>query len=391
MILAPFALATITRELAANPDARLLYTDDDRIDPESMERWNPFFKPDWSPDLLLSMNYLGPLTLFHRETAFDIGGLREGVSGAEVFDLALRVTEQSGQTHHVSDVLATSIVTAPRFGEPWHVSDWKESERQAVQDALARRGLDGDVERGMHPGTWRVRYPLPPTARVTAVIPTGGKLDLLRPCLADLLERTDYPGLDILLVDNSRGDEVDRLVAELSLRHPNVRRLDNPLQPFNYSALVNSALPHVTTPFVLMLNDDIRVIDPGWLRAMVEIAQRPDVGIVGAKLLYPDDTIQHAGVVLGPFGGTVHVFKRLPGNKPSLFDLPDVTRNVSAVTFACALIDREVFEVIGGLDEVNLPVAYNDTDFCLRAREAGYEVIYTPHAACITTSLSRKS
>ncbi len=326
------------------------------------------------------MNYLGPLTLFHRETAFDIGGLRESVSGAEVYDLALRVTEQFGQALHVSDVLVTSIATAPRFGEPWHVSDWKESEHQAVQDALARRGLDGGVERGIHPGTWRVRYPLPPTARVTAVIPTGGKLDLLRPCLADLLERTDYPGLDILLVDNSRGDKVERLVAELSPRHPNLRRLDNPLQPFNYSALVNSALPHVTTPFVLMLNDDIRVIDPGWLRAMVEIAQRPDVGIVGAKLLYPDDTIQHAGVVLGPFGGTVHVFKRLPGIKPSLFDLPDVTRNISAVTFACALIDREVFEAIGGLDEVNLPVAYNDTDFCLRAREAGYEVIYTPHA-----------
>jgi GT2 family glycosyltransferase len=212
------------------------------------------------------------------------------------------------------------------------------------------------------------------------VLPTGGKLDLLRPCLTDLLERTDYPNLDILLVDNSRGDDVEHLVAELSPRHPNVRRIANSLHPFNYSALVNSALPHVSAPFVLMLNDDISVIDPGWLKAMVEIAQRPDVGIVGAKLLYPDDTIQHAGVVLGPYGGTVHVFKRLPGDNPGHFDLPDVVRNVSAVTFACALIDREVFETIGGLDEVNFPVAFNDTDFCLRARHAGYEVIYTPHA-----------
>ena len=129
-----------------------------------------------------------------------------------------------------------------------------------------------------------------------------------------------------------------------------------------------------------MLNDDITAIDPGWLRAMVEHAQRPEVGIVGAKLLYPDDTIQHAGVVLGPFGGSVHVFKRLPGNDPGFFDLPDVVRNVSAVTFACAVIDRDVFDIIGGLDEDNLPVAFNDTDFCLRARKAGYEVIYTPHA-----------
>jgi O-antigen biosynthesis protein len=129
-----------------------------------------------------------------------------------------------------------------------------------------------------------------------------------------------------------------------------------------------------------MLNDDITVIEPGWLRAMVELAQRPDVGIVGAKLLYPDDTIQHAGVVLGPYGGSVHVFKRLPGDEPGFFDLPDVVRNVSAVTFACAVIDRAVFDVIGGMDEEHFPVAFNDTDYCLRAREAGYEVLYTPHA-----------
>ena len=379
-ILAPVALATISRELATRPDARLVYTDDDRIDPESTLRWNPFFKPDWSPDLLWSMNYLGPLTLFHRETALGVGSLREGLPGAEVYDLALRVTEQFGQVHHVPNVLATSITMAPGFGQPWHVSDWKESERQALEDALARRGLTAGVERGIHPGTWRVRYALPEAPGVTVVIPTGGKLDLLGPCLNDLLERTDYPNFDILLVDNSRGDDVERLVAELSLEHPNLRRVVNPLQPFNYSALVNSAIPHVTTPFVLMLNDDIRVIDPGWLRAMVEIAQRPDVGIVGAKLLYPNDTIQHAGVVLGPYGGSVHVYKRLPGHYPGHFDLPNVVRNVSAVTFACALIDRGVFEAIGGLDEVDLPVAFNDTDFCLRAREAGYEVIYTPHA-----------
>ena len=379
-ILDPSALATISRALLVNPDARLIYTDDDRIDPESLQRWNPFFKPDWSPDLLLSMNYLGPLTLFHRETASAVGGLRQGVSGAEVYDLALRLTEQFSHVHHVPEVMATSIASAPEFDKPWHVADWKESERQVLQDALTRRGLDGDVERGIHPGTWRVRYMWPDAPEVSVVLPTGGKLDLLRPCLTDLLERTDYPNLDILLVDNSRGDDVEHLVAELSPRHPNVRRIANSLHPFNYSALVNSALPHVSAPFVLMLNDDISVIDPGWLKAMVEIAQRPDVGIVGAKLLYPDDTIQHAGVVLGPYGGTVHVFKRLPGDNPGHFDLPDVVRNVSAVTFACALIDREVFETIGGLDEVNLPVAFNDTDFCLRARDAGYEVIYTPHA-----------
>jgi O-antigen biosynthesis protein len=380
VILSPHAISSVARAAAANPETGLIYSDDDRIDPETMERWNPFFKPDWSPDLLLSMHYLGPLVVFHRQALVEVGGLRHEVTGAEVYDLALRVTECSHHVHHAPDVLVTTIATAPGPGESWHASDWQESERQALEDALTRRKVDGVVERGLHPGTWRVRYALPDPPAVTAVIPTGGKLDMLRPCLADLLERTDYPNLEILLVDNSKGNAVERLVEELSPQYPGLRRMGNPLAPFNYSALVNSAIPHVTTPFMLMLNDDITAIDPGWLRAMVELAQRPDVGIVGAKLLYPDNTIQHAGVVLGPFGGSVHVFKRLPGDDPGFFDLPDVVRNVSAVTFACAVIDCNVFEAIGGLDEVNLPVAFNDTDFCLRARDAGYEVLYTPHA-----------
>ena len=307
----------------------MAYSDDDRIDPESTERWNPFFKPDWSPDLHLAMNYLGPLTLFHRETAVAAGGLREGLAGAEAYDLALRLTDGADRVLHVPDVLVTTLERAPAPGETWHASDWRDEERRAIADALQRRGDDACVERGLHPGTWRVRYALPDPPRVTAVIPTGGNLDLLRPCLDDLLHRTDYPNLDILLVDNSNGPNVESFVAELSQRHANVRRVVDERKPFNYSALINAAIRHVDNRYLLMLNDDITVIDPGWLSAMVEHAQRPGVGIVGAKLLYPDDTIQHAGVILGPFGGSVHVFKRMPGDEPGFFDLPDVVRNAA--------------------------------------------------------------
>ena len=379
-VLAPSALAIVAQALTNDASAHLAYTDDDRVDPESAERWNPFFKPDWSPDLLLAMNYLGPLTLFHRTAALAAGGLRGDFPGAEVYDLALRVSERSASVCHVPEILVTTIEEAPTVDEPWHVSEWNESERLAIDEALRRRGEVGCVERGIHSGTWRVKYRLDEYPGVTALIPTGGKLHLLRPCLEDLLERTSYPNLEILLVDNAPDDGVEKLVAELSERYGNIRRVTDDRRPFNYSALINAAVPLTSTPFILMLNDDITVIDPDWLTAMVEHAQRPHVGIVGAKLLFPDDTIQHAGVILGPFGGSVHVFKRLPGDNPGYFDLPNVVRNFSAVTFACALIDRSVFETIGGLDEVNLPVAFNDTDFCLRAREAGYEVIYTPHA-----------
>lgn len=381
VILAPFAFGAIVNAVANTPDAHLIYSDEDRIDPATTERWNPFFKPDWSPDLLLAMNYLGPLTLFNRQAAISAGGLRKETEGAASYDLALRLSEGPGQVLHVPQVLVTTLADAPAEGDPWHLSDWNAAERSAIEDTLLRREVKATVERGLHPGTWRVRYALDDPPGVTAVIPTGGKMHLLRPCLLDLLQKTDYPNFDILLVDNSPGNDVERLVAELSEHYPNLRRIVDDRKPFNYSALINSAIPHVDTPLILMLNDDITVIDPSWLTAMVEHAQRPEVGIVGAKLIFPDDTIQHAGVVLGPFGGSVHIFKRLPSDNPGYFDLPDIVRNCSAVTFACALIDREVFAQIGGLDAENLPVAFNDTDFCLRTREAGYEVLYTPHAS----------
>jgi GT2 family glycosyltransferase len=381
VILSVNALASVACAVASYPGAAVIYTDEDRVDPGRTERWNPFFKPDWSPDLLLSMNYFGPLTFFARDKALAAGGLREGFAGAEIYDLTLRVTEGAGEVIHVPDVLVTTIDTAPAVGESWHAADWHEGERSALTATLQRRGIDGIVERGLHPGCWRIRYAVPEPPGVTVVLPTGGKMALLRACLEDLLHQTNYPRLEILLVDNSRGADVARLVEELSPRHPNVRRIVDERTPFNYSALINAALPHVSSPYILVFNDDITVIDPGWLLAMMEHAQRPEVGIVGAKLLYPDGTIQHAGVVLGPFGGSVHVYKRLQGDDPGYLDLPDVVRNCSAVTFACALIDREVFTAIGGFDEENFPVAFNDTDFCLRAREAGFEVIYTPHAA----------
>jgi GT2 family glycosyltransferase len=343
-------------------------------------RWNPFLKPDWSPDLFLAMDYLGPLLLLRRQTVLDVGGLRDGLGSATVRDLVLRLTDDSAGVLHVTGILATELRPAPARDEPWHLAGWSEADQQAVTDALARRRVKAEVREGLHPGVWRVRYDIQDTPGVTAVIPTGGKLALLRPCLDDLLTKTCYPNFEILLVDNSQGEDVANLVAELSKQYPNVRRIVDDRKPFNYSALINSSIPHVDNPLILMLNDDITVIDPDWLTAMVEHAQRPEVGIVGAKLLYPDDTIQHAGVILGPFGGSVHVFKRLPGEEPGYFDLPDAVRNCSAVTFACALIDRAVFEEIGGLDADNLPVAFNDTDFCLRTREAGFEIVYTPHA-----------
>jgi GT2 family glycosyltransferase len=151
-------------------------------------------------------------------------------------------------------------------------------------------------------------------------------------------------------------------------------------KPFNYSALNNYAMRFIETPYVVFLNDDVTVISPDWIEAMLEHAQRPEIGVVGAKLLYPDNTLQHAGVILGPYENTGHAFKHLPGDHPGYFNLPQIIRNYSSVTFACAMLRRAVYEEVGGLDQVNLPIAFNDVDLCLRIGERGYRILYTPHA-----------
>lgn len=370
--LTPDALAEAALAIGRDPDAAVLYADDDRIDPATGKRFDPFFKPDWSPDLHLALDYLGPFVLYRRD-ALDAARLAEAPVAAERYDLALRATERTSAIRHLPRVLATLHATpAP---DP--------AARQAVAAALARRGLAADVEAGIRPDLRRVRYPIADAPAVTILMPSGGKLRFLRPCLDDLLHKTDYPNLRILIVDNSDGDDVGNLVADRSRAHPNLRRERVDLKPFNFSALINRGLAFVTTPYVLLLNDDVTVVNPDWLTAMMEHAQRPEVGVVGAKLLFPDGTIQHAGVVLGPYQGTGHLFKLYPGDDPGWFGLPDATREYSAVTFACALLRTEVLREVGGLDEANLPIAFNDVDTCLRIGERGYRVVYTPHAQLV--------
>jgi len=195
-----------------------------------------------------------------------------------------------------------------------------------------------------------------------------------------VLSSTTYPNLHVLVIDNSEEDAVMDLCTQLRPRHPNLRCRQLRLKPFNFPAINNFAMQFVETPYLVLLNDDITVITPEWVEAMLEHAQRPEVGVVGAKLLFPNDTIQHAGVILGAYENTGHAFKHFPANDSGYFDLPHVVHNCSAVTFACAMMRRSVYEEVGGLDAVNLRVAFNDVDMCLRIRARGYAVVYTPHA-----------
>ena len=381
-LLSPLALVEIARLLAAEPETDLLYADEDKAD-HAGRRWDPFFKPDWSPDLLLAMDYVGPFAVYRRRLVQELGGFRPGLAGRERFDLTLRVAERSpdaGRIRHLPRLLFSrhAPVSEPRPGEVDPPASAPAS--RILTESLARRGADATVEPGSQPDRWRVRYALRDQPAVTIVLPTGGRMRFLRPCLDSIRHHTTYPNVRLLVVDNSGGTEVADLCDDLAAAGVAVRREPLMLEPFNFSALINHALPLVETPYLVLLNDDMTVVTPDWIEAMLEHAQRPEVGAVGCKLLYPDDTIQHAGVVFGPYQGSIHPFRHFPDTHPGYFGIHHVVRNVSAVTFACAMLRRDVVEEVGPLDEVNFKVAFNDADYCLRIRERGYRIIYTPHA-----------
>jgi GT2 family glycosyltransferase len=371
----PDALWEVARRLNENPQLDLVYSDEDKLTADGA-RVEPFFKPDWSPDLLLSMNYITHFALFRRSLLEAIGGFRCGYEGAQDYDLLLRATEKTNRIAHVPKILyhwrmgdtssASSASAKPLASERG---------RRAIEDALKRRGHEASVEI-LAPGRYRARYKIHKSPLVSIIIPTKDQVRLLRQCIASIEEKTRYHPYEIVIIDNNSIDpETVHLLDALSDKH---RVLRYP-GLFNFSAINNFAAGQAKGEHLLFLNDDIQVIDGDWLAALVEHAQREEIGAVGAKLLYPDNSIQHAGVTLGICGGAGHAFRKLPNNRTAYFDLADLTRNCSAVTAACMITRRKVFEEVGGFDE-ELKVVYNDVDLCLRIRKQGYLILYTPFA-----------
>jgi GT2 family glycosyltransferase len=372
-ILAPHALAYICEALSQNSGADLLYSDEDKIGARG-QRLDPFFKPDWSPDLLLSENYMCHLLVIAQDLAQKTGLFDPAFDGSQDYDLILRATEQARRIVHIPKILyhwrAGAASTASSIDNKHYALD-------AAQRAIARRHR---VEPGLVTGRWRVRYPIPEGSRASIIIASGGRVDALRTNLESLFGKTTYRDYEVVITDNSKGQAIERLVREFQMAHPNLRYLDARDKPFNFSAINNQAAKECDSSALLFLNDDTSVIVPGWLEAMLELALRPEAGAVGAKLLYPNGAIQHAGVVLGLYDNCGHAFKGLDGSKPHYFDFTDIIRNVSAVTGACLMVRANVFWQAGGFDEDEFAVAFNDVDFCLKLSSLGYQNLYTPHA-----------
>ena len=376
--LAAEALLEVVRRLNDEPATELVYADQDLLDAAG-RRTDPFFKPEWDPELLLSMNVLGPFAAVRRDLVDEVGGLRPELGAGQAYDLMLRASERTAYISRVPKLLCHLGVRETSRDAIVARHAASRDEQRAIEDALARRGRPGCVAtrfttRG--PRCYTTRFRLAGRPLVSIVIPTRDQAALLRATVDSILARTRYDAYEIQIVDNASRDP-EALEYLASLRPP--CHVHKWAQPFNYSAINNFGVAASRGEQLLFLNNDVEVINADWLTAMLEYAQLEKVGAVGAKLLYADGTIQHAGVVLTSGAVGLHAFRHTPREIAGVPRLADVPRNCSAVTGACMMVPRRVFEELGGFDE-QLRVVLNDVDLCLRIREKKYQVVYTPYA-----------
>jgi glycosyltransferase involved in cell wall biosynthesis len=376
--LAPFALFEVINAINEAPDTDLFYSDEDKID-EQGRRYDAFFKPDWSPDLFRSCNYICHFVVMKRSLLDRLDLLNESYSGSQDYEFLLRVSEHTQKIQRIPKILYHwRAISGSAAIAPAEKPKASEHGRRALVSYLDRNSGGATVEE-VGACRYRVRYPILGGPQVTILIPTGGHKNVFR-AMEDVLEKTSYKNYEVLLIDNSRSPRVAEYVERLAARKLPVRSLDWRGKPFNFSSMNNEAARKTASPYILFLNDDTSIITPDWLSAMLEHAQQPKIGAVGAQLWYPNNLIQHAGVVMGIYGNCSHAFKGLPGGGPHYFGLPNLIRNCSAVTAACMLIARDKFFEVGGFDEINLAVAFQDVDLCLKLLERGYRNVYTPYA-----------
>lgn len=394
--LAPNALYHVVDTLNRYPQAELLYGDEDALDEEG-GRFDPHFKPQWNPDLMLAQNYIGRFALYRSTRLRQIGGFCGGFEVNSSHELTLRFTRglATEQIRHVPFVLhhRRAQKMKEQVSEPESMSgamneemneemteETAEAGLRAVREHLAHAEPRATVIVGPLPHSYRVQWPLPdPQPLVSLLIPTRDRVEILKPCVDAILERTEYANFEVLILDNqSSCKKTLAYMAEVSA-DPRVRVL-RWNQPFNYSAINNFGARHARGSILGLVNNDIEPINDDWLCEMVRQVCREEIGCVGAKLYYPNDSIQHGGVILGLGGVAGHAHRFFPRRHSGYRDRLHLVQNLSAVTAACLLVRKPVFEEVGGLNEESLTVAYNDVDLCLKVREAGYRNLWTPYA-----------
>ena len=377
-LLAPNALYEIAKAVNEHPDAEVIYTDEDKVTTDLKEHFQPHLKPDFNLDLLRSNNYICHFFVASRDLIKRVGGFRPEFNGAQDYDLILRCTEQAKQIVHIPKILyhwrVHKASTADNPASKMYAFD---AGKRAIEEHLVRCRTKGTVQHTKDLGFYRVKYEICGEPLVSIIIPNKDQSEALKKCLDSIREKTSYRNYEIIIVENN-SEEPETFAFYKKIAGEKIKVVTWEGE-FNYSAINNFGVRHARGDYFLLLNNDVEIINGDWLTEMLSHCQRKEVGIVGAKLYYPDNTIQHAGIIIGIGGVAGSVFVGLPRAFSGYLHKASIQLDLSAVTAACMLVKRSVFEQVGGLEE-KLKVAFNDVDFCLRVREKGYLVVYDPYA-----------
>lgn len=378
-LLHPSALYEVMRAICEH-GADFIYTDENTFSEEPRDAYNPHFKPDFSPDTLRSYNYICHLSAFSRELLDSVGYFRSEYDGSQDYDLILRLTEKAKNVFHIRKILyywrAHKNSVAQDVGaKPYTVT----AAKKALAAHLERCGLKGEVLDSSVPTTYHIKYEIDGNPLISVIIPNKDHTDDLDICLKSLYEKSSYKNFEVIIVENNSTEkETFEYYEAIAQKHGNIKIVKWEGN-FNYSAINNFGVNYANGEFILLLNNDVEIINGSCLEEMLMFAQRKDVGAVGAKLYYSDDTVQHAGVILGLGGTAGHAHKHFGRSHPGYMARASIAQNLSACTAACLMMRRDVFDEVGGLDE-SFEVAFNDVDLCMKIRKKGYLVVFTPYA-----------
>lgn len=377
-LLAPNALYEIVRALDEDRNLDVVYTDEDKVTTELDEHFQPHLKPDFNLDLLRSNNYICHFFVVRRSIVQKVGGFCQEFDGAQDHDFIFRCIETAEKVGHIPEILyhwrTHKASTADNPASKMYAFD---AGKRAIEAHLKRTGTEGIVSHTPDLGFFRVKYPVQGQPLVSVIIPNKDEKETLKACIDSIREKTEYPNYEIIIVENnSTTDEIFQYYKELS-QDPRIRLL-RWKKEFNYSAINNYGVCHANGEYLLFLNNDVTVITPGWIKELLGVCQRPEVGAAGVKLIYPDNTIQHAGCVIGLGGIAGHMFVDMPANRTGYLHKASILQDMSAVTAACMMMKRTAFEEAGGFTE-KLPVAFNDVDLCLKVRKNHKLIVYDPY------------
>ena len=377
-LLAPNALYEVAAALAKDSGLDAVYTDEDKVTTDLGEHFQPHLKPDFNLDLLRSNNYICHFFVVRRSVFEKTGGFRSEFEGAQDYDFIFRCVENAKKVGHIPEILyhwrTHKESTADNPASKMYAF---EAGKRAIEAHLERMGVKGTVSHTPDYGFYRVTYPVQGEPLVSIIIPNKDEKETLKACIESIREKTEYTNYEILIIENnSTTEDIFHYYRELT-GDPRIRLL-RWKKEFNYSAINNYGVRHAKGEYLLFLNNDVTVITPGWIREMLGVCQRPDTGAVGVKLIYPDNTIQHAGCVIGIGGIAGHMFVDMPANRTGYLHKASLLQDMSAVTAACMMMKRAAFEEAGGFTE-KLSVAFNDVDLCLKVRENGKLIVYDPY------------